>query len=349
MEKVLITGTAGFIGSHLAHLLNSEGYDVYGLDQINDYYDINLKYDRLAKQGIAKDDISYGKLIKGNGNISFIQLNLEDREGVTAFFEEQQFDYVVNLAAQAGVRYSIENPHAYIDSNIIGFTNILEASRAIKVKHLVYASSSSVYGLDKAYPFKESAHTDHPMSLYAASKKSNEMMAHVYSHLFDIPTSGLRFFTVYGPWGRPDMALFLFTDAILNGKPINVFNEGKMMRDFTYVDDIVNGVMGVLRAIPEGDASFDAADPNPAISSAPFRLYNIGNNSPVNLMDFIGAIEKKLGIKAEKNLMPMQPGDVAETYANADTLINNTGYKPDTSIEYGIDQFIDWYREYYQK
>jgi UDP-glucuronate 4-epimerase len=349
MEKVLVTGTAGFIGSHLAHLLNKEGYEVVGLDQINDYYDINLKYDRLTRQGIVKEEITYGKVIKGKENISFVQLNLEDNEGVKGLFEDQQFDYVVNLAAQAGVRYSIENPKAYIDSNIVGFTNILESCRAIKVKHLVYASSSSVYGLDKAFPFKESAHTDHPMSLYAATKKSNEMMAHVYSHLFEIPTSGLRFFTVYGPWGRPDMALFLFTDAILNGRPINVFNEGKMMRDFTYVDDIVNGVLGVLRAVPEGDASFDAHNPNPAISSAPFRLYNIGNNSPVNLMDFISAIEDKLGIKAEKNLMPMQPGDVSETYANAETLINNTGHKPDTTIDYGIGKFIDWYQSYYQK
>ncbi len=349
MEKVLITGTAGFIGFHLANKLSAEGYEVVGLDCINDYYDINLKYDRLAIQGIKKEDIQYNKLLKGERNISFIQLNLEDKEGVSALFESQKFDYVVNLAAQAGVRYSLTNPDVYINSNIVGFLNILEGCRHTKVKHLVYASSSSVYGLDKNYPFSEKVHTDHPVSLYAASKKSNEMMAHSYSHLFGIPTSGLRFFTVYGPWGRPDMALFLFTDAMLKGEAINLFNEGNMMRDFTYIDDIVGGILGVLRAVPTSDEQFDPKNPDPSISSAPYRLYNIGNNSPVMLYEFVDAIEAKLGIKAKKNLMPMQDGDVSETYADTTNLINRTGYKTGTTIEYGIGQFIDWFRTYYKK
>ena len=348
MEKVLVTGTAGFIGFHLTNLLVSKGYKVVGLDAINDYYDVNLKYDRLAQQGIEKDKIEYNKLVKGNNNISFIQLNLEDRENVHQLFADQKFDYVVNLAAQAGVRYSLTNPYAYVDSNIVGFVNILEGCRASEIKHLVYASSSSVYGLNKDIPFKESTHTDHPISLYAASKKSNEMMAHVYSHLFNIPSSGLRFFTVYGPWGRPDMALFLFTKAMLEGKTIDVFNNGEMMRDFTYIDDIVNGIYNVMINQATGSEAYENTKPDPSISSAPYKIYNIGNNAPVNLMDFVRAIETKLGKEANINYMPMQPGDVSETYADTKTLMNNTGYKPNTSIEHGINQFIDWYTKYYK-
>lgn len=347
MDKVLITGTAGFIGFHLSQLLTKNGYEVIGLDCINDYYDINIKYDRLKIQGIEKEQIEYNKLIQGKDNTSFIQLKLEDKENLDQLFKEQQFDYVINLAAQAGVRYSLTNPYAYVDSNIVGFMNILEACRNNPVKHLVYASSSSVYGLDKDFPFKESQHTDHPMSLYAASKKSNEMMAHVYSHLFNVPSSGLRFFTVYGPWGRPDMALFLFTKAMTEGKPINVFNNGEMMRDFTYVDDIVSGVFNVMKNPSEGSDQFDAVNPDPSISSAPYRIYNIGNNAPVNLMDFIREIESQLGIKADINFMPMQPGDVSQTYADTSTLITNTSYKPDTSIQYGVEQFVKWYRDYF--
>ena len=349
MEKVLVTGTAGFIGYHLSMLLSEEGYEVIGLDSINDYYDTSIKYARLANQGISKESIEYNKLVTGNNNTSFIQLNLEDRENIDQLFKDQQFDYVVNLAAQAGVRYSLTNPHAYVDSNIVGFVNILESCRHYKIKHLVYASSSSVYGLDKAIPFNESVHTDHPMSLYAASKKSNEMMAHVYSHLFNVPSSGLRFFTAYGPWGRPDMALFLFTDAILKGEPINVFNNGEMMRDFTYVKDIVKGVYNVLKKVPQGEASFDPKKPDPSISTAPYRLYNIGNNSPVLLMDFIKAIEKKLGIEAKINFMPMQPGDVSETYADTSTLQEQVNYQPSTTIEHGIGEFVDWFRDFYNK
>ena len=348
MPKILVTGTAGFIGYHTALALASKGYEVVGLDAINDYYDVNLKYDRLKQHGIAKEQISYNKLVHGDKSISFIQLNLEDQERVMKLFKEQRFDCVINLAAQAGVRYSLTHPHVYTESNITGFLNILEGSRHAEVGHLVYASSSSVYGLDKDIPFSESVHTDHPISLYAATKKANEMMAHTYSHLYRIPTSGLRFFTVYGPWGRPDMALFLFTKAILANEPINIFNEGKMFRDFTYVDDIVEGVVRVMEKTPESNnPDFDPVKPDPAISSAPYRLYNIGNHTPVNLMDFIHLIEEKIGKKAIMNLMPMQPGDVAETYASVQHLDSQVGFKPNTSISTGIDRFIDWYRSYY--
>ena len=343
-KKVLITGTAGFIGHHLAVLLHELGMKVVGLDQINDYYDVNLKYHRLAVQGIAKEDIEYGRMIRGD--IDFIQLDLEDESGIMDLFKEEQFDYVVNLAAQAGVRHSLENPRVYVNSNIHGFLSILEACRAYPVEHLVYASTSSVYGLSKDIPFKTSAHTDHPVALYAASKKANELMAHSYSHLFDIPTTGLRFFTVYGPLGRPDMALFLFTDAILKGKAINVFGEGKMSRDFTYVDDIATAISKLLPMAPKGNG-FDPKDPKPNVSSAPYTLYNIGNNSPVGLMEFIGAIERKLGVEAEKNYMDMQPGDVRETYAEVTDLYDMIGFKPETSVDDGVSNFIDWYKKYY--
>lgn len=344
MKKILVTGTAGFIGHHLALLLAKLGHKVVGLDQINDYYDINLKYHRLALQGIEREQISYGKKVRGD--IDFIQLNLEDAEGIMSLFEQEKFNYVVNLAAQAGVRYSLENPKAYIDSNIQGFLNILEACRAFPVEHLIYASTSSVYGLNKQIPFKTSTCTDHPVALYAASKKANELMAHSYSHLFNIPSTGLRFFTVYGPVGRPDMALFLFTDAMIKGKPINVFGEGNMMRDFTYVGDIVTAISKLLPKPPKG-GSFDPKDPKPNTSSAPYAIYNIGNNSPVGLMEYIAEIEKNLGVVAQKNYMEMQAGDVRETYADVSDLYEMIDFKPETTIAHGIKKFIDWYKDYY--
>ncbi len=349
--KVLVTGTAGFIGFHLANKLIQEGYSVVGLDSINDYYDIGLKYDRLLQRGIQQSSISYGTVSKStiHSNYSFIQLKLEDKPAMDRFFEEEQFDIVINLAAQAGVRYSLSNPHAYIDSNIVGFTNILEGCRYTKVKHLVYASSSSVYGLNEDVPFSTSQNVDHPMSLYAASKKSNELMAHVYSHLFGLPTTGLRFFTVYGPWGRPDMALFIFAKAILEGKPIQVFNNGDMVRDFTYVDDIVSGVIRVMNNIPVSKPDWDPVRPESSNSAAPYQLYNIGNNSPVKLLDFIKAIEEELGIKGVMDFQPIQPGDVPSTYADVTDLVANVGYKPDTTIQKGIKEFISWYRSYYKK
>lgn len=347
MPKVLVTGTAGFIGMHTVIRLKGEGYDVVGLDNINDYYDVQIKYSRLQKLGFATDEIEYGRKISSKAFGSFIRLNLEDRENVLRLFSEERFDYVVNLAAQAGVRYSLINPHAYVDSNITGFLNILESCRAYPVKHLVYASSSSVYGLNKDIPFKESLPADHPVSLYAASKKTNEMMAHTYAHLFRLPSSGLRFFTVYGPWGRPDMALFIFTRSILQNKPIEVFNHGVMMRDFTYVDDIVEGISDLLDKPPAEDEQFDFYKPVSSKSSAPYAIYNIGNSSPVNLMDFIRAIEKKLDKKADIIYKPMQPGDVPDTYADTSFLEQVTGYKPYTEIQDGVNRFIDWYREYY--
>ena len=341
----LITGAAGFIGFHLCQRLLERGDKVIGLDNINDYYDTNLKFGRLAKCGIDKDEISYNKLLKSESypDYQFIQLNLEDNTNLQHLFESQSIDYVCNLAAQAGVRYSLINPHAYVQSNLVGFVNILEACRHHKVKHLTYASSSSVYGLNKTMPFSTKDTVDHPISLYAASKKSNELMAHTYSHLFELPTTGLRFFTVYGPWGRPDMALFLFTKAILEGNPIDVFNHGNMLRDFTYVDDIVEGVIRVMDNPPvEGDLDTDT------LSAAPYKVYNIGNSNPVKLMDFIEAIEQKLGIEAKKNLLPIQPGDVAATYADVSDLEKNFNYKPNTSVKDGIDNFVDWYRDFYQ-
>ncbi len=334
-QKILVTGAAGFIGSTLSKRLLARGDEVVGLDNLNDYYEVQLKLDRLAQ-------------LEGQPGFSFVKMNLEDREETKALFAEQKFDKVVNLAAQAGVRYSLINPHAYIESNIVGFTNMLEGCRHNEVKHLVYASSSSVYGANTKMPFSIHHNVDHPVSLYAASKKANELMAHTYSHLYNMPTTGLRFFTVYGPWGRPDMALFLFTKAILEDRPIDVFNHGKMKRDFTYIDDIVEGVIRVLdnTAKPNPDWTGDA--PDSGTSYAPFRIYNIGNNSPVELLDYIGAIEKALGKKANKNMLPLQPGDVPATYADVDDLVNDVGFKPSTSVEEGVQRFVDWYRDYYK-
>lgn len=334
MKKILVTGAAGFIGSHLSRRLLDRGDVVTGLDNINDYYDVNLKKARLAR-------------LEGDANFSNTIINLEDREAVTKLFADNKFDVVVNLAAQAGVRYSLINPYSYIDSNISGFINILEGCRHSNVGHLVYASSSSVYGANTKMPFSIHDNVDHPVSLYAASKKANELMAHTYSHLYSLPTTGLRFFTVYGPWGRPDMALFLFTKAILEGKPIDVFNHGKMRRDFTYIDDIVEGVVRVIDKKPEPNSSWNGDKPDPGTSYAPYKIYNIGNNNPVELMYFIETIEDALGMKAEKNLMPIQAGDVPATYANVDDLIKDVGFKPATPIEEGIGNFIKWYREYY--
>jgi len=347
--KILITGTAGFIGFHLAQKLLARGDEVVGLDNINDYYDVRLKYGRLELTGISKDDIEYGKLIKSTKHekYSFIKLNLEDKDAINKLFEEEKFDKVCNLAAQAGVRYSLVNPQAYIDANIVGFTNILEACRHNQVKHLAYASSSSVYGLNETMPFSTSHNVDHPVSLYAASKKCNELMAHCYSHLFKLPTTGLRFFTVYGPWGRPDMALFLFTKAILEDKPIDVFNHGEMKRDFTYVSDIVEGITRVIDNPPEGNENWTGTSPDPSCSKAPYKVYNIGNSSPVLLMDFIKAIEDSIGKVATKNMMPIQPGDVPATWADTTDLEMNLDYKPNTSIEHGVSQFVKWYKDYY--
>ncbi|MFC2090640.1 NAD-dependent epimerase [Bacteroidota bacterium] len=349
--KVLVTGTAGFIGYHLAELLLQGGHTIVGLDNINDYYDVNLKYSRLANSGIERGRIRYGSPVKSqlHKDYSFIQLNLEDKEKLIQLFETEQFDVVVNLAAQAGVRYSLTNPEAYIDSNITGFLNILEACRKYPVKNLIYASSSSVYGLNKRMPFSVESNVDHPVSLYAASKKSNELMAHTYSHLFNIPTIGLRFFTVYGPWGRPDMALFLFTKAILEGKPIEVFNIGNMQRDFTYIDDIVTGISRMIERPPEGNEEWTGEDPDPSSSTAPYRIYNIGNNSPVRLLDFIAAIEAATGREAQKIMKPIQPGDVEKTWADVNALIRDFEFTPETPIQEGVDRFVTWYRSYYTK
>ena len=345
MKKVLVTGAAGFIGHHLAILFNKLGYKVVGLDLINDYYDVNLKYDRLKRQGIDVSKIEYGKLVQGE--MDFIQLKLEDAERVMNLFSEQKFDYVINLAAQAGVRYSLENPKAYLDSNVYGFLNILEACRAYPVKHLVYASSSSVYGLNEDLPFKSSSCTDHPMSLYGATKKANETMAHSYSHLYNIPSTGLRFFTVYGPWGRPDMAYFLFADAIIKNKEINVFGNGDMMRDFTYVDDIVTAISKLIVKPPIRNPDWDAKDTTSESSSAPYSVYNIGNNNPVRLMEYIEAIEAALDKKTQKNFLEMQPGDLRATYADVNDLYEYIDFKPETKVQDGINSFIEWYTEYY--
>jgi len=348
--KILVTGTAGFIGYHFIKRLLDRGDEVIGLDNINDYYDIRVKYGRLKDTGIEDaENIEYGRLTQSTkyNNYKFIKLNLEDRDSITKLFEKEKFDKVCNLAAQAGVRYSLTNPYAYIDSNIVGFINLLEACRHNGVKHLAYASSSSVYGLNETMPFSVHDNVDHPISLYAASKKSNELMAHTYSYLYNLPTTGLRFFTVYGPWGRPDMALFLFTKAILEGKPIDVFNYGKMRRDFTYVDDIVEGVIRVIDNPPKANPEWSGKNPDPGSSKAPYKIYNIGNNNPVKLMDFIEAIENALGKKAEKNMLPIQPGDVPATYADVTNLIEDLSYKPATSIEEGIGKFIKWYLEFF--
>ncbi len=349
--KILVTGTAGFIGYHLAKRLLERGDTVVGLDNINDYYDLRVKYGRLRDTGIAGDEsIEYAKPVQSDRyeNYRFVKLNLEDRAAMEELFERERFDAVCHLAAQAGVRYSLSNPHAYVDSNIVGFVNILEACRHNGVKHLAYASSSSVYGLNESMPFSVHDNVDHPISLYAASKKSNELMAHTYSHLYDLPTTGLRFFTVYGPWGRPDMALFLFTKAILEGRPIDVYNYGEMQRDFTYIDDIVEGLVRVIDRPPTGNPDWSGKHPDPGSSRAPYKIYNIGNNNPVKLTDFIEAIEKATGKTAKKNLLPIQPGDVPATYADVSDLIADMGYKPQTPIQEGVDRFVAWYREFYR-
>ena len=347
--KILVTGTAGFIGYHVAQRLMDRGDEVVGLDSINDYYDPRVKYGRLANTGIEKDRIEYNKRIPSStfDNYQFIQLNLEDKVGMDALFTHERFDKVCHLAAQAGVRYSLINPRAYIDSNIVGFVNILENCRHTDVQHLAYASSSSVYGLNESMPFSTRDNVDHPVSLYAASKKSNELMAHTYSHLFALPTTGLRFFTVYGPWGRPDMALFLFTRAILEDKPIDVFNHGKMRRDFTYIDDIVEGIIRVIDHPPAGNPNWTGKVPDPSCSKAPYKVYNIGNSSPVELMDFIEAIETALGKKAKKNMLPIQPGDVPATWADVSDLVEDLDYQPNTPIQNGVERFIAWYKEFY--
>ena len=334
MSNILVTGAAGFIGFSLSRRLIEQGDSVTGLDNVNDYYDVNLKHSRLNQ-------------LEGNKNFRFIKGNLEDRALIEKLFKDNSFDVVVNLAAQAGVRYSLQNPHAYIESNVVGFMNILEGCRHSGVKHLVYASSSSVYGANTKMPFSVHDNVDHPVSLYAATKKADELMAHTYSHLYNIPTTGLRFFTVYGPWGRPDMALFLFTKAIMEGRPIDVFNYGKMRRDFTYIDDIIEGVVRVMGNIPKPNPDWTGDSPDSATSYAPYKLYNIGNNSPVELMRFIETLEDALGRKAEKNLLPIQAGDVPATYADVDDLIKDVGFKPATSIEDGINKFVEWYRGYY--
>lgn len=333
--RVLVTGAAGFIGFHLSRRLLADGYEVCGLDNLNDYYDVQLKEARLEKL-MARD------------KFAFEYENIASRKAVKALFADNAFDYVVHLAAQAGVRYSLENPESYIDSNLVGFGNILEGCRHHNVKHLTYASSSSVYGLNTEMPFSVKHNVDHPISLYAASKKANELMAHTYSYLYGLPTTGLRFFTVYGPWGRPDMALFLFTRAILNNEPIAVFNHGDMKRDFTYIDDIIEGVVRVMTRIPEPDDQWSSDDPDPAASCAPYRLYNIGNNQPVALMDFIEAIESALGTEAQKDFQPLQPGDVPATWADVEDLMAATGFSPSTPIEKGIAEFVKWYRAYYK-
>lgn len=335
MNKILVTGAAGFIGFHLCRRLLAEGFSVTGVDNLNAYYDVNLKKARLA-------------LLEDKGLFRFVKLSLEDREDVASLFEEREFDVVVNLAAQAGVRYSLVNPHAYIDSNINGFLNILEGCRHSKVRHLVFASSSSVYGANTKMPFSVHHNVDHPVSLYAATKKANELMAHTYSSLYKLPCTGLRFFTVYGPWGRPDMACFLFTKAIMEGRSIEVFNYGKMQRDFTYIDDIVEGVLRVMNRIPEPAPDWSGDNPDSATSYAPYKLYNIGNNNPVELLKFIGVLEDCLGKKAEKKLLPIQAGDVPATYADVEDLVRDVGFKPATSIEEGLKKFVEWYKSCYK-
>ncbi len=334
-KNVLITGAAGFIGFHLTQKLSGRGYNVTGIDNLNDYYDVSLKTSRLA-------------ILKNLPNFTFQQIELADERAINELFAKNTFSAVINLAAQAGVRYSLINPHAYLQSNLHGFLNILEACRHNKTAHLIYASSSSVYGANKKMPFSVHHNVDHPISLYAASKKANELMAHTYSSLYQLPTTGLRFFTVYGPFGRPDMALFLFTKAILEGRPIDVYNNGKMKRDFTYVDDIVEAIARLIPKVPAGDPEWSGMAPDPSSSFAPYRVYNIGNNKPVELLRFIEVIEEKTGRKAKKNFLPLQDGDVPETYADVDDLMREVGFKPATAIEVGVGKFVDWYRDYYK-
>jgi len=333
--KILVTGAAGFIGSTLSIKLLERGDEVVGLDNMNDYYDVALKQARLDR-------------LTPSENFRFIKLDVADQDGMKAMFEEEKFDRVVHLAAQAGVRYSLENPQAYIDANVVGFMNILEGCRHNKVANLVYASSSSVYGANTSMPFSIHDNIDHPVSMYAATKKANELMAHTYSHLFGLPTTGLRFFTVYGPWGRPDMSLFMFTKNIIEGKPIDVFNYGDHQRDFTYVDDIVEGVTRCVDTIATSNSEWSGDKPDPGTSKAPYRVYNIGNNNPVHLLTFIETLENALGKKAEKNMLPLQMGDVPATYANVDDLVKDMGYKPETKLETGIQNFVNWYKEFYK-
>jgi UDP-glucuronate 4-epimerase len=335
MKTILVTGAAGFIGFHLCQRLLHRGDKVIGLDNLNDYYDVFLKKDRLAQ-------------LQHLPGFSFHKLDLANQEGMSQLFAGQGFDGVVNLAAQVGVRYSVKNPQSYVNSNLVGFVNVLEGCRHSEVEHLVFASSSSVYGANTKIPFSVGDNVDHPLSIYGASKKANELMAHTYSHLYGLPTTGLRFFTVYGSWGRPDMAPFLFTKAILEGQPINVFNYGKMQRDFTYIDDIVEGVIRVLDKIPEPNPTWSGDAPDPSSSKAPYKLYNIGNNQPIELMHFIEVLEDCLGRKAQKNMLPLQPGDVLATYADVDNLVKDVGFKPNTSIEKGMEYFVAWYRDYYK-
>jgi UDP-glucuronate 4-epimerase len=334
-HKILITGAAGFIGFHLARRLLEQGLEVVGADNLNEYYDVALKQARL-------------RLLEVYPGFRFLRISLEDRPAMESLFAGERFDMVVNLAAQAGVRYSLQNPHAYVESNVVGFLNILEGCRQSSVKHLVYASSSSVYGSNTSVPFSTHHTVDHPISLYAATKKSNELMAHTYAHLYGLPTTGLRFFTVYGPWGRPDMAYFSFTKAILEGRPIDVYNHGRMQRDFTYIDDIVEGIVRVLGRIPQPDPDWDAASPDPSGSSAPYRLYNIGNNRPVELGRFIELLEECLGRKACRNMLPLQAGEVVVTCADVDDLMRDVGFKPSMPLDQGLRHFVEWYREYYQ-
>ena len=334
MAKILVTGAAGFIGYNTSERLLARGDEVVGLDNVNDYYDPTLKEARLAR-------------LSGQPGFRFMRMELGDREGIERVFREERFDRVIHLAAQAGVRYSLTNPHAYIDSNLVGFLHILEGCRHHGVEHLTYASSSSVYGANTAMPFSVHQNVDHPVSLYAATKKANELMAHTYSHLYGLPTTGLRFFTVYGPWGRPDMALFLFTKAILEGKPIDVFNHGKMRRDFTYIDDIVEGVIRTSDHTAEPNPEWNSDCPDPATSKAPYRIYNIGNNNPVELMHLIGTLEQALGRTAEKRMLPLQMGDVPATYADVEALVQDVGFAPKTPIETGVARFVAWYKEYY--
>lgn len=333
--KYLVTGVAGFIGSAITERLIAQGHQVIGIDNLNDYYDVNLKLARLNRIEHV--------------NFEFIKLDLADRDGIAELFKEQQFDRIINLAAQAGVRYSIDNPLAYADSNLVGFVNILEGCRHNKVKHLIYASSSSVYGLNAKTPFETSDSVDHPISLYAASKKANELMAHTYSHLYGLPTTGLRFFTVYGPWGRPDMALFKFTKKIMNDEEIDIYNNGDMQRDFTYIDDIVEGIVRIQDVVPAKQPDWTVETGSAADSSAPYRIYNIGNGKCEKLMDYIEALEDSLGIQAKKNFMPMQPGDVYKTYADTSGLFEATGYKPETPIKEGVENFVQWYRDFYNQ
>jgi UDP-glucuronate 4-epimerase len=349
--KTLVTGTAGFIGSFTAARLAERGESVVGIDNINSYYDVQLKYGRLQEAGIERGRAEAGGLVQSTRfkTYRFRRMDLEDREGLDRLFSEERFDRVCHLAAQAGVRYSLTNPHSYIDANVRGFLNVLEGCRHHGVDHLVYASSSSVYGLNEKLPFSTGDNVDHPISLYAATKKANELMAHTYSHLFRIPTTGLRFFTVYGPWGRPDMALFLFTRAILEGKPIDIYNHGEMKRDFTYIDDIVSGVLKVLDRPPEGERGWSGRRPDPSRSPAPYRIYNIGNASPIGLMEFIAAIEGALGKKAKRNFLPMQPGDVPGTWADVDDLVRDFGYAPGVPVREGVARFVEWYLAYYGK